>query len=154
MSKWVKYYLLSALSVIVISAICLFVAGRLPTDVSEFSNVLINMIYWAVMILCLLQTGILLISHYKRLYPRFFISFTGIYALLFLILYSMTVKAHFSTWNMYKKFMGNPPGLEGFDLTSCFIGDHTWFLVPAVLQVLMWILLRRQQKQAASKVIG
>lgn len=99
------------------------------------------------MILCLLQGAVLSISYYRRLWPRFFIAFTGMYALLFLILYGITVKAQFKVWESYKEFMGNPPGLEGFDPISCFVGSHTWFLLPVALQALMCILMYRQKKQ-------
>lgn len=149
MSRGVKYYLLPVLLVIAINALCFFILKRFPDQGSIFSERLINLVYWKVMILCMVQAGVLLFSHYERLYPRFLIVFTGIYAFLFLILYGITVKAQFRTWELYKQFMGNARGLKGFDLMSCFIGDHTWFFIPALLQALMVILLRRQQKQAA-----
>ncbi len=153
MRKRILHILLSILLVAAINALCVFIIDKLSDNEFVFSDSLINLVYWSVMILCLVQTGVLLTSHYKRLYSRFFITFTGIYAILFLILYSIVVKAQFRTWNSYKKFMGNARALEGFDLKSCFIGDHSWFLVPAALQVLMVVLLCRQQKQAASKAI-
>lgn len=143
---------MAVILVAALSALCIFTVEHICPDDYTFTYLLINILYWTVMILCLLQTGIFLISHYKRLYPRFLIAFTGVFALLFLILYGFVVRAQFRTWESYKAFMGNRPGLEGFDLTSCFIGDHTWFLVPTVLQIVMWLLLYRQQKQTVSKV--
>lgn len=154
MSKGHSYYLLSVLLVIVTAAICLFIAGRLSPNVSEFSNCLVNVMYRALVVLCLVQTGALLISCYSRLYPRFFIAFTGTCAIMFLMIYILIVYSKLKDWESLRGIMENAHELEGLDLKSCFIGDHNWFLVPAALQVLMVVLLRRQQKQAASKAVG
>lgn len=150
MRKWSRYLLWSALLVIAINALCIFILKRSPDQESVFAERPINLVYWKVMILCMVQAGVLLFSHYERLYPRFLIAFTGIYAFLFLIVYCFSV--YFGVLMRNDRLAGFP-GLKGHDLTSCFIGDHTWFLIPTLLQVLMVILLRRQQKQAASNAL-
>lgn len=124
---------------LILGLLCIFILDRLSAKGYDFVHLLINMVYWAVMILSLIQAGVFLFSHYRHLYPRFFIAFTSICALFFLIIYSITVRTQFKVWESYQDYMGNPPGLKGFDPMSCFIGLHTWFLVPAVIQVLMHI---------------
>lgn len=104
------------------------------------------------MVLCLVQASVFLIAHYKRLYPRFFVAFTGTYAFVFLMIYILIVYIKLKNWESLKSIMDKAHGLKGLGLSSCFIGDHTWFLVPAALQTVMLILLHRQQKQAKTNM--
>ena len=140
MKKWVLYYLLSLLAVVLIeflfAAIIIYIIGDLFSIASE---PMFSALRLLILLTILLLQSCALYQNKKNREVRlkFLIAFCCIYSILFTVAYLARTYIAFY-----------------YCAENRFIGSHTWFLLPLILQIAVFIVLGKKKSFQKSQAVS
>lgn len=139
MKQWIKYYGLSLVIIVLMEVIPAFLIVFVAGDTFNIgSGMLFYTLRFVILFIILILQGFIIFQNKKHIEVRskFLIAFTCLYAILFTLGYVLRLSL----------------ALENC-ADSPFIGDYTLFLLPLILQIVVFAILQRKKSLTTSESI-
>ena len=149
MRRWITYYLLSVLLISLVLIGFIFICSKTIIDGFFILMLLYSVQYLFALLIGVLQIIILVVNYFKKdIKLKFLIALSCVYSVLLVIMYGFNVKMIYSMQEVFR-LLAESDAEQLSDAsynTNPFIGKHTFFIVPFIIQVCIFIVLYRKKK--------